>query len=194
MKKQIAFALLGVAGLTACSSIPESDSLAGRGSPESLLDVSSEVVSFQVADSASVDQVVEWINLDQPSSAELRCTDGEESCMHVQEVLAQFAVPYEFTPSAENALTLYYERIVTRDCDNRYVSNHINPYNLNHPNFGCSLAANMVQMISDQRQITNPALMGYADADKAYQVQKAYYTKPDAVKGNSDFSEKLSND
>ncbi len=179
--------------LAACSDIPR-EAFYSRGSPEGLMDVSAEVVSFQIADSSAVAQVIEWINADQPSTADLRCSEESTACVQVQEVLAQFAVPYEYNNSSENSLTLMYERVVTRDCDNRFVSNHINPYNLNHPAFGCSTAANMAQMISDQRQITNPSLMGYMDGNKAYQIEKAYSTKPQVATDSANFEDALSID
>ena len=60
-----------------------------------------------------------------------------------------------------------------RDCENRYIDDTINPYNLNHPTFGCSISVNMVQMVTDKREFTNPSLMDYPDANKMRQVMDA---------------------
>jgi type IV pilus biogenesis protein CpaD/CtpE len=88
--------------------------------------------------------------------------------------------------SADNNVTLVYERIQARDCESRYIDNPVNPYNLNHPTFGCSLAVNMVQMVSDKRQFTNPAIMDYPDAFKAGQAMQAYGTPPNSTPTKSD--------
>jgi hypothetical protein len=55
----------------------------------------------------------------------------------------------------------------------------INPYNLNHPTFGCTIASNMVQMVSDKREFTNPGLTGEADGLKTSQ-RVGFYNTPDA--------------
>ena len=43
------------------------------GQVESLIDLSSEVVNFAIADERSIDELAQWIQQDQPSMAELYC-------------------------------------------------------------------------------------------------------------------------
>ena len=52
--------------INACSIIP-SDAYFSRGEPESLLDVSSEIVSVRIESERSIDELIDWIDSDQPS-------------------------------------------------------------------------------------------------------------------------------
>jgi len=161
--------------LVACSHIPK-EAYFGRGQPESLLDISSEVVNLKIESGSSIQEITNWINKDQPTRAELNCPDGDRLCVKVQKVLHQFDVPVKYTSTPDNTIVLVYERILARDCENRYIDNLVNPYNLHHPTFGCTTAVNIVQMVSDKRQFTSPALMDYSDAGKAVQSVGFYRT------------------
>lgn len=183
------FVLAGLMVLGACSQIPP-QAYYDRGSPESLLDVSSEVVNLSVASEGAIDELANWLNQDQPSRAELYCPDGDAPCVAAQEVLDLYGVPSAYAPSSENMVTLVYERVLARDCENRYVDNSVNPYQLNHPTFGCSVAANMVQMVSDKQQFVRPNLMDDADAKKAVQVYKNY-EKPPVIQENNGLKDSL---
>lgn len=165
--------VLASSALVSCSSIPP-EAYFERGSPESLLDVSSEVVNLSVASESALDEMTNWINQDQPSRAELYCMDGDARCVAAQEVLDLYGVPSMYVPSADNMVSLVYERVLARDCENRFIDNTINPYHLNHPTFGCSTAANMVQMVSDKQQFVRPNLMDMPDAKKSVQTYKNY--------------------
>jgi len=159
--------------LGACSQIP-SESYYDRGSPYALLDASTEVVNVAITSDASVDEVVQWIDQDQPTQAELYCQESDRICAKTLQTLEMFRVPVQFVSSNENNLMLTYDRVVARDCDNHYIDNPINPYNLNHPTFGCSTAVNMVQMVGDKRQFTSPSLLDFRDGEKAAQDYEAY--------------------
>ncbi len=159
--------------MSACSQIPD-EAYYNRGEPESLLDQSSEVVNFDLNSPSALDQLTQWVNQDQPTRAELNCTGGDYNCSRAEQLLQQFGVPTVFVTSEEHSATLVYERVVARDCENRYVENAINPYNLNHPTFGCSNSSNMVKMITDKRQLTSPALLGLPDAERAERVIDGY--------------------
>lgn len=172
MKKTSYLATIAVL-LSACSQIPD-EAYTNRGSPFSLLDASSEVVNVALVSEESVSEVVQWIDQDQPTQAELYCLDGDPVCMQTLETLEMFRVPVHYVSAADNNLVLIYDRIVARDCDNRYVDNPINPYNLNHKSFGCSLSVNMVQMVGDKRQFTSPALLDFRDGDRAVQDYQTY--------------------
>lgn len=157
--------------LAACSEIPP-EAYFDRGSPESLLDVSSEVVNISLASSNALGDISGWLENSQPVEAEVKCTEGNNSCIRALELLESYDVPITYIPAESNNVVLIYERVVARDCESRFISNHINPYNLNHPTFGCSIAANMVQHVSDRQQFTNPELLDFHDAEKA--VQNVY--------------------
>jgi uncharacterized membrane protein YgcG len=187
MIKKLFYNAVLVFVLVACVQIPK-EAYFNRGEPESLLDVSSEVVNLKIESGASVQEITHWINQDQPTRAELNCPDGEALCARVQKVLHQFGVPVKYTSVSDNNVVLVYERVLARDCENRYIDNFVNPYNLNHPSFGCSLSVNSVQMVTDKRQFTSPALMDNPDAFRAAQGN-AFYHQPNtfapvAVDGN----------
>ena len=170
--KQLAMASALIAA-TACNVIP-SEAYYARGNPESLLDQSSEIVNFELNDYSALDDLMNWVNQDQPTRAELYCIDGEEACVEAEQILKQFGVPSVFVASGDNMVTLVYERVLARDCENRYIENGVNPYNLPHPTFGCTTASNMVQMVTDKRQFTSPALLDFPDAERADRVMRGY--------------------
>lgn len=171
--KMVLFASLASASLASCNIIP-SEAYYSRGNPESLLDQSSEIVNFDLNDYGSLDELLNWVNQDQPTRAELYCMDGDTTCLEAEQVLQQFGVASVFVASSENMVTLVYDRVLARECENRYVENGVNPYNLNHPTFGCTMASNMVQMVTDKRQFTSPALLGLPDAERAQRVMDGY--------------------
>lgn len=176
MKKIVKIAL--VAGLvvnTSCSVIPGKAHFT-RGQPESLLSVATESVNVDLNQRNALVQLTNWVNRQEPANAVLNCSNMQV-CERAANVLDQFGIPYEKRDSASNVATLNYERIMARDCDNRYMTNHINPYNLNHPTFGCSTAVNMVQHIRDKRQITDPLLLGDYDGFKAAQNYDSYLSR-----------------
>lgn len=170
----VAAALLG----SACSEIPK-EAYFDRADPESLLDVSSEVVNLSIGSAGSLDELSEWINQDQPSRAELYCLDADPSCAAAQEILDLYGVPSAYVPAADSVVSLVYERVLARDCENSYIDNHVNPYHLNHPTFGCSIAVNMVQMVSDKHQFVRPNLLDHSDARKAVKIYNEYLNPPE---------------
>lgn len=178
--------------MAACNVIPQ-EAYYDKGNPESLLDKSSEVVNFELNDYSALDDLTNWVNQDQPTRAELYCMDGDAACAEAEQILQQFGVPSVFVASGDNMVTLVYERVLARDCENRYIENGINPYNLDHPTFGCTTASNMVQMVTDKRQFTSPALLDFPDAERADRVMRGY-RKPYKVSAptiNPDFEEKF---
>jgi hypothetical protein len=167
---------------SACSKIP-GEAYFNRGSPESLLDISSEVVTVQLESDQSIQELTSWISNDQPSRAEINCPGADYICNEAEMALQQFGVPATRVPSDSRMVTLVYERVIARDCENRYIDNPHNPYNLNHPTFGCSTAANMTQMISDKSQIVSPQLLDYFDGSKGTQVYNSYMAPADTAGG-----------
>ena len=159
--------------LSACSEIPPS-AYSNRGGPESLIDVSSEIVNLDIGSEQTVDELMMWIEQDHPSRAEVYCIEATRTCQGVLDMMELFGVPHQYIPSAENMATLVYERVLARDCSHRYIDNSVNPYHLNHPAFGCSIAANMVQMATDKQQFVRPNLLDKMDAKKAIQGYRNY--------------------
>ncbi len=164
-KKTLAFSALLL--LAACSG--NERYAQGYGQPESLLDHSAERVSFGIATPSFESDLTNWVNNDQPSRAELQCSGFSQACDRAEDVLKQFGVPYTMTanPSTGDAVVLYYERFVARDCDSRFVDRYVNPNNHHHVTYGCSVAANMLQQVSDQRAFVAPAVMDPQDAEQA---------------------------
>ena len=62
--------------MVACSQIPK-EAYYNRGEPESLIDVSSEVVNLKIQSPASVEEITSWINRDQPTRAEISCPESD---------------------------------------------------------------------------------------------------------------------
>ena len=189
MNKKYLFITTAIAALAACSQIPK-EAYYSRGQPESLLDATSERVDLKVDSPANIEQATGWINRDQPTRAELRCPETDGVCGEMQSVLHQFGVPVKYVASGTKSLVLIYDRVQARDCESRYIDNIINPYNLNHPTFGCTIAVNIAQMVSDKREFTAPPLMG---EDDAYKTSQAYgfYAQPSLYsppRSSSDFS------
>lgn len=175
--KRICATLALIALTAACSEIP-SEAYYQRGTPESLLDVSSEIVNLSIASEPALDELAEWINQDQPTRAELYCMDGDQRCAAAQEILDLYGIPSYYVPAQDTTVTLVYERVIARDCENRFIDNSTNPYHLNHPTFGCSIAGNIVQMVSDKQQFVSPNLLDYGDGRKAVQVYRNYLEAP----------------
>ncbi len=189
MIKKILYISIVSGVLVACATIPK-EAYFNRGEPESLLDFSSEVVNVKIESPASVQDIISLVNQEQPTRAELNCADGDPLCKEVQTVVHQFGIPVKYTSSTANNASFIYERVLARDCENRYIDRLNNPYNLNYPTFGCSTAVNMVQMVSDKRQFTSPAIMGPTDATKPLQAMTNYKTP---VVPDTNFSSEVSN-
>ncbi len=165
--------LLMGAAMSACSIIPN-EAYTNRGSPESLLDVSSEIVTVELLSENSINEVADWVEGDQPTRAEIYCVEGDVLCDAAEEIFVVFGVEYEWLPSSSSEINLVYERVLAHDCENRFIDNRINPYNMNHPTFGCSMASNMVQMVSDRRQFVSPSLLDFYDGETAINDVTSY--------------------
>lgn len=168
-----ALALMALGGMAACKKIP-AEAYFNRAAPESLMDYSSEVVNLSVASAVEVNEFSSWVNRDQPTRAELYCTSGSAQCDEAKKVLDLYSVPYTHVPSSQATATLVYERSLARDCEQRYIDNGENHYNLNHPTFGCSISANIVQHVSDKKQILNPNVMDDPYSTRSVQSYRRY--------------------
>jgi hypothetical protein len=175
-------AVVMLLAVSACQQAPyQRDAFYSRGAPESLLDVSSEVVNLGVNDSQEVKALARWISTDQPTRAELFCDMKARACKEAQKSLRAKGVETNITASPDNVVTLIYERILARDCNPRYIDRH-SLYNEPHSAFGCSLAANIVQQVSDKREFVSPALSDDPSAAGAVAAYKKAY-KPSSSGG-----------
>lgn len=169
--------LAALVALTACKR-PSDAAYYNRGGPEALLDVSSEVVNLSVAGPNELSQLNAWIEQDQPSRAELYCSAGP-SCSDARKVLELQGVPVMQVPSMDNSVALVYERILARDCTQRYRDDGSNNYNAPHTALGCSISANIVQHVSDKQQFVKPNLTDLPRATGSVAAyDRAYAPRP----------------
>ncbi|MFM9890934.1 MAG: hypothetical protein ACKVOE_09935 [Rickettsiales bacterium] len=166
--------------LVACQRPPDSAFLA-RGGPESLIDVSSEVVNLSVAGPKEITELSRWIERDPPTRAELYCGANDTRCTEAQKALQLSGVPVTLVGSGDRTVTLVYERILARDCNPRFVEVTHDQYNALSPSYGCATAANIVQHVSDKQQFVSPALSANPSAVGAVSAYNRA-TAPRAVK------------
>lgn len=154
--------------------IPDS-AFRNPGNPERLLDKSSELVTMDLGSRGALNKIARTINQDPPTRAELNCNAKEAFCAEAKSIFAGRAIPSKFIGDGDS-VTLVYERVVTRDCDSRFVDNSKNGDNLHPPSFGCSVVANTLQMVSDKKQVVDPSLTDFSDGEKAAQNYRRYGT------------------
>lgn len=161
---------------SACTQIPH-EAYADQWKHEGLIDVTTESVNVDLNQRNSLAQLSNMVNGNsQPSSATLYCSNMQ-ICDRAGAVLDNAGIGYQTREAESNVASLNFERAVARDCENRFISNHINPYNLHHPTFGCASAVNTAQMIRDKRQITDPLILGPYDGFKATQNYDSYQAR-----------------
>jgi hypothetical protein len=160
--------------IQSCSQIPAEAGFT-RGQPESLLSVNSESISIDLGQRNALAQVVNYLN-NEPSRAVLTCSNNL-ICSRVETILSSYGIAYEVQSGAGNSVEVVFDKILARDCDNKFVSNHNNPYNLNHPTYGCSTAMNQAMMVRDKRQFTDPLVLGPYDGFKASQNYDSYLSR-----------------
>lgn len=166
--------------LAAACGLPPSDSAyQTRGTPESLLDISSEVVTLNTASPEDITDLSAWISRDQPTRAELNCDISGKHCRDAEKMLRKKGVPVSQGAYGAQAVTLVYERVITRDCDQRHVDNPNKYYNTNSPAFGCSVASNMIQHVTDKQEFVNPNTLDPASAARGVStMQRANKPRP----------------
>lgn len=164
--------------ITACNVPP--GAYYNRGDPENLIDVSTEVVHVNMVLNDDLKALEHILQDDPPTRAELGCAASDDVCAKAGRMLdkADIAASY-VTGGDKEGVDLIYDRVVARDCENRYIDNSSNNHNLPPPTFGCSITSNMVQMVTDKQQFTNPNLTDYPDAEKAVQAYEHYRNPPD---------------
>lgn len=173
------FCVAGLLVLSACGVPPADSAYFNRGGPESLLDVSSEVVNLSAANEKDLKDLSAWIEKDQPTRAELNCDLNDKKCDITRKVLDLHGVPVVIGAGMDSSVTLVYERILARDCNARYVDNSHNFHNTSHPAFGCAIAANMVQQVTNKQEFISPNLSDDPSAARAVNdMRRAYAPRP----------------
>lgn len=167
--------LAGAFFLVSCSEIPK-EAYFTHGQPETLLVHSKQEESFDITGKDSVKRILQWASQAKPSQASLHCKETNKFCNKIEKVMERNGISTTRVASHSNHVTFTYDKIAARDCENRYVDNMINPYNLNHPAYGCSMAVNMAQMVTDRREFDEPDLVDDMDARKAVQAVDVYTT------------------
>jgi hypothetical protein len=166
-----------VLALSACDKTP--GVYPNKGDPESLIDLSSETVTLGLSSKNALARLADMVAEDKPTGAQLKCSLNSNRCAQAKEIFERNLVPIHLTNEKNNSVVLSYERVVVRDCNPHYIDNMSGSRSYNHPSFGCAVAGNMVQMVSDKRQFTNPGLLDFPDAEKAEQNYKNYLKPSD---------------
>ncbi len=167
--------------LAACTQLPK-EAYYTHGQPESLFIHSKQQKQFAVNSKANVKEILNWVKNENPSTASLACQDDSKYCNKIERVLERGGVTTTRSQAEHNSVTFTYDHTAARDCDAHYIDNMINPYNLNHPAFGCSVAVNTVQMVTNKKVFSDPHLMDdIEDGRKGVQSTDLYNTpsKPD---------------
>jgi hypothetical protein len=155
-----------------------------RGDPENLMDVSVEVVNIPLYSASGLHELNNLVAQDAPARAELGCNLADSYCKQAHNTLGKHGVPVRFD-SNHDGVTLYYERVMARDCENRFVENKNEKHSLPAPTFGCSVTANTVQQVSDKRQFSNPHLLDFQDGQKSVQNVERYQKPPVPSEGRN---------
>lgn len=152
------FMILMAFVISACSSMSQK-----YVTPRALLDSSVENVSFTLHDNSSTGDVVEWMQGDVPTAAILSCDTESNVCNKVRDILSLNSVPFSYVEppiGGPESVKLTYQRVVAKDCKVEIL--------------GCSVSANSVQMVPDQRQFIRPALSDPQDAARAVSAYNSY--------------------
>lgn len=176
--KKITLALSSCISLllsASCSEIPK-QAYASRGQPEALLTSQPKKADFDLNSKKSLKHILSWTQEYGPSDAVLSCQETSTLCTRLEHALQRHGVKTTRLYADTNKVTFTYAEIAAHQCENRYIDNMINPYNLSYPTLGCSIATNEVMMVTKRRTFTNPDLMGNPDARKTVQTFDQYYT------------------
>lgn len=164
--------------LAACSEIPK-DAYRAPGQPERLMEVTEKDIHFDISGD-SLKRIQRWAAQAHPTEASLSCTETSKACNKLEAFLHKQHISTTRVYAKHNEVRFKFKHVAMRECENRYVDNMINPYNLNHPTFGCSLAMNSAMMITDRTQLIEPPYMDKDDAVRGIQVIGAANTPPKA--------------
>jgi hypothetical protein len=152
--------------------------------PESLLMEARDAVSIDLGRKDYGERLNDALSDTPPARAILNCPPAQADCKRARTLLSKH--PIALTSRSEgSSVVLIYESLKAQDCDQRYVNNANNAGNLHYASRGCAISANMAQMISDKRQLTQPKLLDHLDGDKAAANYDSYANPPAPDTGSS---------
>jgi len=167
--------------LTACQNVPK-DGYANPGDPERQLVITTEITSIELQNENSLNKLKESIRAATPKTAQLACTSQSTLCNSAKSVLMNANIPLEIKPpnpeDAQDTVTLTYEHLAASMCDARYKDNAANSANTGSAQIGCSIRSNMMHMVSDKQQFSNPSMLDYTDGEKAAKNYQNYLNPP----------------
>lgn len=163
--------------LGACTNPMPPEAYQIQSDPEKLITMASDIVTIDLSGKSYSERLSDTLELNPPTSAVLNCNPSESACKKAKRILSKHKIETESADSG-NSVTLLYARLAVRECENRYIDNSHNPYNLQYSSYGCATASNMSQMVTDKRQFTNPELLDFHDGEKAAAVYDNYLNPP----------------
>ncbi|MFN7038460.1 MAG: hypothetical protein ACK4OM_02690 [Alphaproteobacteria bacterium] len=141
--------------------------------PESLLDFSHEKISFALKTNQSLNEIEDIIKKDIPSNAEFVCNHNNKICREAKDLFNTNNIEYKeiYDANIEPYVALNYDRIIAKDCSSLGKNDKSSSIML-----GCSNSSNILQMISDYKQVTNPNIMDPVDAASGVKNYNKYQT------------------
>jgi hypothetical protein len=158
------FVAIFINGCVANNSLMNSSSQQSFVKPEALIDISSERVSFSLKDKKSVEEALDWMYKNRPSKVEISCSNSK-ICGELHNAIKTAKVPHKHLDKNAEIVVFIYNKVVAKDCDKSANGRYV---------FGCSVASNMVNMISDYKQIIDPPLSGDASAGRLAKIYNHY--------------------
>lgn len=183
-----AYLLLSAALLASCTPTLHDETLMRtHTTPESLLHTSTQQVTVPLDHASGLDDLASWISrASRPVRALVQCAKYDKLCGAAKRDLTRSGVPFtEQYSQGGNQVVLTYDMLSVHDCDPRFVDKPYNRYNVTGENYGCSVSSNIVGMVRDKRQFTNPEMLGPIDGTQAAQVYDAYLAGPEETTAGS---------
>lgn len=202
---------LPIIALAACQQVT-AENFVNPGDPERQLTNITEFTTIALTPHEGIDRLKDSLSTSTPAQAKLNCPQINATCARAQNLLLKANIPLEIkgpTPSnteetestsqpeqtaenlPDNEVTLVYHRLAFTPCDNAYHDDSINNANAYHPSFGCSIRSNMVQSVTEKQQFVNPALLDYADGEKAAKNYQNYINPPAAATSQGETTSSL---
>jgi len=169
--------LLLIMMMSGCSSIPENTRFDAI-KPETLMQSRNNTVSLNINSSDDISRLKSWLESEIPSRAEVGCVTSTKTCSRIMKLLSAYGVSIAEVSGLGSDVKLTYSRVTARDCNPEYIDRVINPYNFGYNSAGCATSANIIRMVSDRTQFSNPRTSGDADAVRAAKVYNSYIGSP----------------
>lgn len=167
------YSILALLLLSSCIGEPSTKDVRASA-PERLIDTSLETKNLSLGTKNSVSALTKIVSEDRPSSAELGCSLSSTRCAQAKEIFERNSIPFSLSGEKANSVVLSYKKVSVRDCNPQYIDDMGGGRSVNHSGFGCAVASNTVQMVSNRRQFVEPNLLDFPDAEKAVQSYSEY--------------------